>query len=175
MSGSGVENLVPQAPLITGCQLYPNTSRTCGWIAASILIRYWHARSGVDLIPARFAQGSDLRRSPDFSEHLRASARNASWARPVSAAITANARAQRVPHVSRWLPGSLGLQVALDAGRPVILFGYLPLQNRRGNHAIVVYGRAASGRLIAHYGWKGYERVELPWLIPGSVSHFQVL
>ena len=44
--------------------------------------------------------------------------------------------------------------------RPVIVFGNLPVGNKKkAGHAVVAYGETTGGQLITHYGWKGYTNV----------------
>lgn len=170
--------IVPEYDLLTTARVYPNTAGTCGWVAAGLLVRYWHARfPGLGLLPSRYRAGTDLAREPDFSRALQGGHRTSSWARPVSRRLAGLIAAQRVPAHSSWRPGALGIDRELRAGRPVILFGYLPKVGRPGHmaHAVVVYARTAAGAYVAHYGYEKARAVVLKRFLPGSSVRLRLL
>ena len=54
-----------------------------------------------------------------------------------------------------------GIDDILAEGIPVGYFGNLPVEpnNNKGFHAITVYGSYGNGKILAHYGWDGYNQV----------------
>jgi len=173
-----VSLVVPEHELITGAHVYPNTAGTCGWVAASLLVRYWHARRpDLGLLPERYRAGTDLAPSPDFSLALQGGRRTSSWARPVSRRLAGLIAARSVPARASWRPLGLGIDAELRAGRPVILFGYLPKVGRPGHmaHAVLVYGRTAAGHYVAHYGYERARAVVLTRFLPGSTTRLRPL
>lgn len=65
VKASEVRARVSNYTYITNATLYENTSGTCGWIAGSIITRYWHARSAArKLLPSKFRSGTNMTFSP---------------------------------------------------------------------------------------------------------------
>src|SRR5690606_39229052 len=61
-----IKSRVPDHTLITACRVYPNNSGICGWVAGSIVTRYWHARSsGRKLLPTNYRDGTNMTKSPN--------------------------------------------------------------------------------------------------------------
>lgn len=87
-----------------------------------------------------------------------------------------NAKNQKVAHTSAWALGDLGMWNELNAGRPFILFGSIPVKvtGKLGAHAVVAYGETNGGDLITHYGWEDHTAIILNAGIIGSNTKFRL-
>lgn len=178
--GSNARFRIPKYGYITGCTVLHNTPSEgrCGWIAATIVMRYWHARSRVTLIPAAHRTGNNIKpvSGADFADLIRSGKSMASWGKPVAEALAAHAT-HRMGVASQawynWL--STNVDSALNQGRPVILFGRLPDAYKDGrtiDHAVVAYGKSKDGHNIVHYTYNGRQSVILNSGLVGSNTHF---
>ncbi len=173
-----VKSRVKNYGYITGSTLYPNTAGICGWVAGSIITRYWHARSSArKLLPTKFRNGTNMTKSPNFATHLQNGKANGTWARTLKDQLIWNAKNQSVAHSSSWALGNLGMWNELRAGYPFILFGSIPINKdkKKGGHAVVAYGETTGGQLITHYGWSGYTNIVLNAGLVGSNTKFRLV
>lgn len=159
---------------ITGCHVYPNSLGTCGYVAGSILMRYWHARySTRNLIPATFRSGTNLSPSRDYSVYLRFGQSLNTWAANLYYSLTENARRQNVAIYCETGLLSGGVTANIRANRPVILFGTMPnLSGGKISHAVVSYGITTEGHNRVHYGWAGRTNIVLSSALIGSHNKF---
>jgi hypothetical protein len=177
VKSSDVLSRITSYSYITGCYVYPNTTGICGWVAGSIVTRYWHARSSArKLLPSKFRNGTNLTSSPNFATYLQGSNSNDSWAQPVADRLGWNAKNQNVAASWSWVLGNIGMFSEVEKNRPVIVFGSLPINTNGswGAHAVVGYGETRGGWLITHYGWKGYTDIVLNGGLIGSNAKFQL-
>lgn len=172
-----VKSRVPSYGYITGCYVYPNNEGTCGWVAGSIVTRYWHARSTArKLLPTKYRTSiNNLTSSPNFATYLQGSSGNSSWARDVKDRLIWNANNEGVSHSAAWALGKIGVFNSVRDGEPVIVFGNIPVgDNKKGGHAVVAYGETTGGYLITHYGWSGYNNIVLNSGLAGSNTKFRL-
>ncbi|MFD2840656.1 cysteine peptidase [Populibacterium corticicola] len=171
-----VKSRVANYTYITGSTLYPNTEGTCGWVAGSLITRYWHAKSTARLLlPTKYRSGTNMTTSPNFATYLQNGRKNDSWARNVKDQLIWNAKKQGVKHTSAWALGNIGMWNELNAGYPFILFGNIPTDGKKkGAHAVVAYGQTKGGQLITHYGWSGFTNVVLNGGLVGSNTKFRL-
>lgn len=159
---------------ITGCTVLPNSTGRCGWVPGSILARYWHVRSAArKLIPSVYLSGTRLRTNPDFASYLMGSSGSGTWAKPVSDKLGTLAKDRGVGWASWWVAGNAAKGQIVNNNRPAIFFGEtVNTQSIKILHAIAAYGVTKSGRYIAHFGWKGYAQVHVPFITAGSTAMF---
>lgn len=71
--GTNVNFRIPSYGYITGCTVLANSTGRCGWVAATIVMRYWHARTGKLLIPTAHRSGNNIKvvARPDFADLIR--------------------------------------------------------------------------------------------------------
>lgn len=184
-SGSGSSTVQPMATTphtvtgssyITGCHVYPNTLGTCGYVAGSILMRYWHARYPTrNLIPSTYRSGTNLSSTNNYSTYLRFGQGPTSWAANLYYSLTENARRQNVAVSCETGLLSLGVWPSIRANRPVILFGNMPnLAGGTISHAVVSYGITSDGHNRVHYGWSGRSNIVLSSAVIGSHTKFHL-
>lgn len=177
VKSSSIKSRVSGWSYITNSTVYENTSRTCGWIAGSIITRYWHACSRIpNLLPIEFRSGTNMTLKPNFATYLQNGKANGTWARTVKDQLIWNAKNQKVNHTSAWALGNIGMWNELNAGRPFILFGSIPVTSSGSvdAHAVVVYGQTNGGDLIAHYGWANHTAIILNAGLVGSNTKFRL-
>lgn len=176
MRSGDIASRVPSYGYITGSHVYANRTGICGWVAGSIVTRYWHARSSARrLLPAGYRSGTNMTATPNFATYLRGAGADATWAPNIEERMVWNAKKQKVGHVSSWALGMIGVWSELDNGYPAIIFGNLPTgPKKKGPHAVVAYGQTKGGFAITHYGWKGYTNVILNGGLIGSNSRFRL-
>ena len=166
--GFGNGLLINSYTYIYNCNLLPNRSGICGWVAGAIVLRYWHARfPSKKVIPLNYLSGNNLKPTTSESNNLASYLRNgrnaSSWAVNLRDANIDFAKRQNLGATSTYYLFSPGVHEELRSNRPVVLFGSLPDPSAGGkvNHAVVCYGYTSNGDNIVHYGWKGYPRVVL--------------
>lgn len=169
---------VPLYGNITSCTVYPNSAGICGWVAGSIVTRYWHAGSTAKvLLPSAYRTSTyNMTTSPNFATYLQGSSGNSSWARDVKDRLIWNATKQGVSHSAAWALGNIGMFNDVRDGKPVIVFGNIPIDTtgNLGAHAVVAYGETNGGYLITHYGWSGYTDIVLNAGLAGSNTKFKL-
>ncbi len=175
-AAGNIKNKVPGYADIVLAHLYPNSEGICGWIAGSIITRYWHARSTArKLLPTAYRSGTNMTASPNFATYLQGSSGNSSWARDVKDRLIWNANKQGVAHSASWAAGNLGVTNDIRNGHPVIVFGDMFLPNGfSGFHAIVAYGETLDSHLITNYGFPGYTNIMLKGEVIGSNAKFKL-
>ncbi|MDO5676328.1 MAG: hypothetical protein Q4G35_02335 [Propionibacteriaceae bacterium] len=173
---STTPHTVTSSSFITGSHVYPNTENTCGYIAGSILMRYWHARySTRNLIPSSYRSGTNLSPTNNYSTYLRFGQGTGTWAANLYYSLTENARRQNVAVDCSTGLLSLGVWPSIRANRPVILFGNMPnLSGGSINHAVVSYGITSDGHNRVHYGWAGRSNIVLNSAFIGSHTKFHL-
>ncbi|WP_141677889.1 hypothetical protein [Microbacterium oleivorans] len=172
-----IRQRVPNYGYVTGSRIYENATGICGWVAGSIVTRYWHARSSSrKLLPTKYRSGTNMTSTPNFATYLQGKGGDATWAPNIEERLAWNAKQQKVGYVSSWALGAIGLFPEIDGGYPVIVFGDLPLgkKKKKGAHAVVAYGETNSGYPIAHYGWDGYTNIILNGATVGSTARFRL-
>lgn len=172
-----IKSRVTSYGYITGSYVYPNNSGICGWVAGSIVTRYWHARSSArKLLPTKFRNGTNMTASPNFASHLQGSGNDGTWARPVANRLGWNAQNQGVAASWSWVLGNVGAASEVRNNRPVILFGSFPVRRdgKKGGHAVVAYGETHNGYYITHYGWANYTNIVLNGGLVGSNAKFRL-
>ena len=176
VKGSDVKSRVPSYGYITGSYVYPNEDGICGWVAGSILTRYWHARSSAKkLLPASYRNGTNMIAEPNFATYLQGSGGDSTWAPNVRSRLAWNANKQGVSYASSWALGQIGAMSQVRDGYPVLLFGSYPVgKKKKGGHAVVAYGETKSGHYITHYGWSGYTNIVLSEGTHGSNARFRL-
>lgn len=176
VNSADIDYRISNYSYITGATLYNNTEGTCGWIAGSIVTRYWHARSSSRiLLPSSYRNGTNMTASPNFATYLQGNSGNSSWARDVKDRLIWNANNQSVGHSAAWALSNIGVVNSLKANEPVICFGSIPTgPNKKGSHAVVAYGQTKDGSLITHYGWSGYTAIVLSSGVLGSNTKFRL-
>lgn len=180
--GTNVNFRIPSYGYITGCTVLHNTAAEgrCGWIAATIVMRYWHARTGKILIPAAHRSGTNIKAvsGADFADLIRNGRDMASWGLPVADGIGYHAAIRMKVSSTAWYNWlSTNVNSALNNGRPVILFGELPDAYTDGKtirHAVVAYGKSKDGHNIVHYTYKGKQAVVLNSGIVATNTHFML-
>ncbi|TRY17416.1 hypothetical protein FOJ82_12840 [Tessaracoccus rhinocerotis] len=180
--GTNVQFRIPSYGYITGCTVLHNTAAEgrCGWVAATIVMRYWHARSGKVLIPAAHRTGTNIKAvsGADFADLIRNGRSMASWGLPVADGIGYHALTRQKVASQAWYNwASTNVNSALNAGRPVILFGSLPDAYVNGKsipHAVVAYGKSKDGHNIVHYTYAGKQAVVLNSGVVASNTHFML-
>lgn len=174
-----VKKLVTSSSLVTSSRVYKNSTGTCGWVAGSILTRYWHARiTSKGLLPKAYRSGTNLTSSPNFASHLQkiANGRNSSWAPDLVRALGKNATTQKVAVNCYYNWGNTNVKSQINANHPVLLFGSLPNVSgtKKSNHAVVAFGLVKNGDAIVHYGYSGYSKVVLAGALVGSNTKFWI-
>ena len=174
---SAVMKYVPDYGYITGCYVYSNTLGNCGWIAGSIITRFWHARNiSKNLLPSGYRSGTNLTSSPNFAEYLRGTNGYSTWAPDLYDRLLWNAGLQGVSAGAGWSLGNVGVTGNISNNIPVIIFGALPTIGGSGYsaHAVVAYGYTTNYESIVHYGYPGYTHVVLNDGVIGSNTRFWV-
>lgn len=176
LKSGDAKSRVPNYSYITGSHVYRNDDGICGWVAGSIVTRYWHARSSArKLLPTRYRDGTNMTSKPNFASYLQGDGGDATWAPNVEERLVWNAKEQKVGYVSSWALGNIGMWSEIDNGYPSLVFGNLPTgSKKKGAHAVVAYGRTNSGYPITHYGWEGYTDVILNSGSIGSNARFRL-
>ncbi|HJC71057.1 hypothetical protein [Brachybacterium sp. EE-P12] len=174
-----VKKLVTSASFVTGSRVYPNKTDICGWVAGSILTRYWHARkSSKGLLPKGYRSGTNMTSSPNFASHLQkiAKGRNKTWAPDLVRALQRNASNRKVSVDCYYNWGNSGVASQINANRPVLLFGRFPTTSgkSKSSHAVVAYGLVKNGDAIVHYGYSGYPKVVLAGGLVGTNTKFWI-
>ncbi len=153
---------------ITGCGVPNNTTSICGYAAAAIVLRYWHARQKRSYIfPRYYLKGNNLRDRSGFSNYLRNNygSSNSTWGLDIGNTLNRYFKANKIASArAGYYLLSCGITSEIHASRPIILFGDLPDPRSNKNivsHAVVDYGISRHGHNIVHYGWPGYTRVVL--------------
>lgn len=177
--GTNVRFRIPSYTYITGCNVLANTSDRCGWIAASIVMRYWHGRWPAILIPAAHRSGTNIKTvtRPDYADLIRSGrSQPVGSGLPVAEAMRYHAVVRQNVRADAWYNLlSTNVDSALNSGRPVILLGNLPSAYVNGksiNHAVVAYGKSKDGHNIVHYGYSGKSAIVLNSGVIGSNTHF---
>lgn len=173
---SDIKSRVTSYGYATGSLVYPNSTGICGWVAGSIVTRYWHARSSARvLLPSKYRSGTNMTSSPNFATYLQGDKGNGTWAADIEGRLAWNANKQGVGYVSSWAVGNIGMFSEVRNNYPVIVFGNLPTGNKKkGAHAVVAYGETKGGYLITHYGWSGYTDIVLNGGVIGSNARFRL-
>jgi hypothetical protein len=71
---SNIKTQVKDFGYITGCHVYPNSTGVCGWVAGSMVVRYWHVRSSTrTLLPSAYRVGWNLNPNKNFATYLQGS------------------------------------------------------------------------------------------------------
>lgn len=121
--------LVEMKTHITGCTVLANTTGRCGWVAATIVMRYWHARTGKLLIPTAHRSGNNIKvvARPDFADLIRNGRSESVFSGlAVADGMGYHAVVRQKINADAWYNLlSLNVDSALKAGRPVILLGSL--------------------------------------------------
>lgn len=184
--GGGYGNgwLIRGYEAIRDCNVLPNgqDEGICGWIAASILLRFWHVRFPKKrIIGAEHLVGNNLRstspKTNNLAYALKGTRWNSSWALTVRDGLLDYARKRRFKATGTFYAFSPGVHESIRDHRPVILFGTLPKQYKKGKgwHAVLAYGYTSKGHNIVHYGWPRYQRVVLSSGVVTSNTQFKVL
>lgn len=166
---------VPNWEYITGCAVLPNDSGRCGWVAASIMLRYWQAINMTkNVVPMFYRAGTDLSsrsnsQGRDFAGWLRAGKTRRTWGLSVRNGLKKHVSRQNLKATSSWNVLSIGARSHLEQGQPVILFGHIP---GIGAHAVLAYGYTKTGHNIVHYGWRGQLDIRLNSGVVGSNTRF---
>ncbi len=176
LKSGDAKSRVPNYSYITGSRVYPNHSGICGWVAGSIVTRYWHARSSArKLLPSKYRSGTNMTSSPNFATYLQGKSGNSSWARDVKDRLNWNAKNQGVKYASSWALGKINAMSDIRKGYPVIIFGKIPTGNKKtGAHAVVAYGETKGGFFITHYGWSNHTNIILNSGLAGSNTKFRL-
>ncbi|WP_415083057.1 hypothetical protein [Micropruina sp.] len=173
---SDIKSRVTSYSYVTGSRIYPNSTGICGWVAGSIVTRYWHARSSARvLLPSKYRSGTNMTASPNFATYLQGDKGNGTWAPDIEGRLAWNAKKQGAGYVSSWALSNIGMFSEVRNNYPVIVFGNLPTGNKKkGAHAVVAYGETKGGYLITHYGWSGYTDIVLNGGVIGSNARFRL-
>lgn len=173
--------LIKNYEFVRDCTVLPNHSGICGWVAAAMVLRFWHARNPRrGLIESKYLSGTNLRPTTSESSNLASAIRNSrsggTWGKSVRDALIDYTRKRSLPARSTYYLFSAGIHEEIRAHRPVILYGSLPKPGASQNvmHAVVCYGFTSKGDNIVHYGWKGYSRVVLRSGFVGSTTQYQL-
>lgn len=172
---SQISKVVNYATFIRGCHVYNNTEGTCGWVAGSILMRYWHVvNSSKKIIPPLYLNGSNLHATNNFSEYLRDGRNATSWARNLKDQLVWLGEQRKVKVSPSWALGNIGITNELNANRPVVVFGALPkFGGGTSQHAVVAYGTSKTGGYVTHYGYKDRYDIIVNTGIIGSNTKFR--
>lgn len=160
---------------ITGSRVYPNSTGVCGWVAGSILVRYWHARySSRGLLPSAYRSGTNMTSSPNFATYLRNGRSLSTWAPDLVAQLAWNASRQGVSVETYYNWFTTGVESSINNNRPVLLFGNYPKTSGSGksNHAVVGYGLVNGGGYVVHYGYSGCTNIHLNAGLTGTNTKF---
>ncbi len=177
--GTNVNFRIPSYGYISGCTVLANSTGRCGWVAATIVMRYWHARTSKLLIPTAHRSGNNIKvvARPDFADLIR-DGRSESVFSGLAVADGMGYHAvvrQKINADAWYILLSLNVDSALKAGRPVILLGSLPsalADGEKENHAVVAYGKSKDGHNIVHYGYSGKSALVLNSGTVASNTHF---
>lgn len=175
-TSSEIKSRVTSYGYITGSYVYKNTTGTCGWVAGSILTRYWHARSTSRLLlPSAYRSGTNMTSSPNFATYLQGSMDDSTWAPNVKDRLLWNLGRQCLAGSSSWAIGKIGAFEDVRNNRPVVMFGNIPkTTGGLAMHAVLAYGETNSGYLIAHYGYSGYTSIVVNGGLFGSNTKFRL-
>ncbi len=166
-------HLVPASEYLRSTGIAPNLGRSCGYVAAALLMSYWEQREQTSLLRAGLAM--PVTHPAESSHHqrlhdrlLKYGLRQTSWA--FSIYFVLRKYKQKIGLGGRlrahftWC----GVYESLRRGEPVILFGGVPDPSRPDlpyiNHAVLAYGyweKGADKALLVHYGWPGQQA----WLL----------
>lgn len=177
---------IPNGGYIRFAKYPPNECNTCGYIAACLVLFYWHKTNGGIIAPEYLDNGWLRTTGTTLQDKLLTyGSSNSSWGKTIRDVLISYCSDRGIAATSYYYVGKLGVTSSINAGRPAIIFGWLTSNPSpasvasadavQGNvfHAVTAYGQ--NGRyFICHYGWSGYEHVLLDEGLVGSCTLFQL-
>lgn len=165
---------------------YPaNEGNTCGYVAATLILYYWHKMNG-GVIPSAYlnANGTLKTTGTTTEDNLQKKLISlgnggGSWGLEIRDVLIEYCEWRNIGATSTYYFTGIGYRDELHNNRPAILFGLLP--DLAGGlpilHAVTAYGfhfddEDAVVSTIVHYGWPGYSQVYLDDGLIGSVTLF---
>lgn len=166
---------------------YPpnSTNISCGYVAATLVLYYWHKRLG-GIIPSSYlsSTGKLSATGTTVDDNLRLKLESLgnggeSWALEIRDVLLKYCKKQGIGATATYYLGAIGYRDELQNNRPAILFGLFPNVQNGGTtkHAVTAYGfhvpyDGQNSGTIVHYGWSGYSMVILDSGLIGSVTLF---
>lgn len=165
---------------------YPaNEGDTCGYVAGTLVLYYWHKRLG-GIIPSAYLNTNGTLKTTGTTTDNNLQKKlislgngGSSWALEIRDVLIAYCNEKSISATSTYYLTGIGYRDELHNNRPAILFGSFP--NVNGGlpvfHAVTAYGfhldnEDATISTIVHYGWSGYSEVYLDTGLIGSVTLF---
>lgn len=165
---------------------YPdNEGDTCGYVAGTLVLYYWHKRLG-GIIPSAYLNTNGKLKTDGATANNNLQKKlislgngGSSWALEIRDVLIAYCEWKGISATSTYYLTGIGYRDELHNNRPAILFGSFP--NVNGGlpvfHAVTAYGfhldnENAIISTIVHYGWSGYSEVYLDTGLIGSVTLF---
>lgn len=183
--GGGINYYIKGYSYIKNATYPQNEGDTCGYVAATLILYYWHKMKG-GIIPPSYlnANGTLKTNGSTQSDNLQKKLLSfgdggGSWGLEIRDVLIEYCEWRNIPATSTYYVTGIGYRDELQNNRPAILFGILP--NVSGGlpvlHAVTAYGfhygnETADASTIVHYGWSGYSEVYLNSGLIGSVTLF---
>ncbi len=147
----------------------------CGYIAANLVLKYWHYRGDISLPSYHSSIGST--KLTKYLISLGSNPQTFAW--DIEGVINEYANIFNIPQEAEWAYFDWNLRDEIRIHqRPVILFGNMP---NAGNHAVVAYGYKEGldpryYTIICHYGHKNKSKIYLysGLVIFGSNTQYQI-
>lgn len=174
MAANGIIKYVENSSFISGLTskaqigYFKENDGCCGYIAAGIVLHYWHRRNpSRNIIPSVYLgttgfNGAAFNRSLySIGKSLGFSSDTVPW--QIRDVLNKYCSDKRISATSGWWAGSLYASSEVQQNRPVILFGKFN-QPTGGSipHAVVMYGiNTVGGNAQVHFGWEGYSNITL--------------
>ena len=142
----------------------------CGYVAAGILLLYYHVYGPYGLINPRYLNSSGTAfNGGDFTFYLRNTYGQADGTTALNIETILNEYLAGVCNLSptTWselLTTKGSILTQLRAGRPVIYSDELDDPKHPGEttkHIVVVYGYDSNDNFVAHFGWENYSHVQV--------------
>lgn len=151
----------------------------CGYIAAGLILNYWHRR-GYNVISSSYL-GTTGFNGGSFTSYLYDnigrplgfSHDTLPW--QIRDVLNRYCSNKGISATSGWWAAQLYAQSEINQSRPIILMGNFinPASGDAQRHAVVAYGydTGSSGTYKVHYGHPGYSNITLQWsAIGGNVN-----
>lgn len=160
-----------------------NQGNTCGYVAACLILNYWHNHERPIIDDSFLDSDGNLKKDGYTLQDklLSYGDSDTSWGKTIRDALIAYCKEYGVSASSTYYVTNYDIAAEVSRGRPIILFGNFPENPgevpTRGslNHAVTAYGVSSSGlfkKFIVHYGWPGYGHVTLDGGLVGSSTQF---
>lgn len=147
----------------------PNSEGCCGYVAANLILKYWHSKGTITLPSLHRTINSSNLTNALIAEGLANGGSYDTIGATLTTALSSYLENYNVDGAASYALLAYNLYNELDNGRPTVLLGDL-YDPRNGNandvlHAVVAYSYfwGADGYLTftCHYGWQNWQEVNI--------------